>query len=108
MFKMENMRDLRGRIPYMFLYSPDQYPYEDFLSDENQMNLDLGFSQLHQGVEIALPPKKYPEAIWDKKRKHLHDLLNESYRLFKTDDPAQHDKARMMLDDFDMLIFKGK
>jgi len=108
MFKMESTRDLRGRISYMFLYAPDQFPYEDFLSNENQMNLEFGFQQLRQGIEIALPNGKYPGIVWDKKRQNLHKLLDDAYRLYKMDGVENHDKARLILDDFDRIIFKKK
>jgi len=106
MFVMENKRDLRRRIAYVLIYGPDRFPYEDFLSKKDQMTLDKGFEQLHQGVSIAYPAAKFRGEAWDRKRQDLHDLLDKSHKLFKKKrNSKKQNEARLLLNEFDRMIF---
>ncbi len=105
MFVMENKRDLRGRIAHVLLYAPNRFPIVDFLADDDQMTLSKGFEQLHQGVEIAYPSSKFVGDAWDSKRKNLHAILDKAHALFKKRSPKKHNAARLLLDEFDRMIF---
>lgn len=98
MFVMETVDDLWNHIAYVLGCAPDHFPHEDFLAEDQQMNLDRAFEQLRQGVEIA-----YPEASFAEKRMHLNDILDRSYAAYKA---GEEITAGHLLNDFQDNIFK--
>ncbi len=98
MFEMRNVEDLWEHIAYVRGYAPDQFPVEDFLSEDEQMNLDRAFEQLREGVQIA-----YPEAQFADKRASLHGLLDQSYAQYQAGEII---RAGHLLNDFQDQIFK--
>jgi hypothetical protein len=98
MFVMETVDDLWNHIAYVLLCAPDDFPVEDFLPDDQQMNLDRAFEQLRQGVEIA-----YPEDSFADKRAMLNDILDQSYALYQD---GGNIRAGHLLNDFQDNIFK--
>jgi len=100
MFVMESVDDLWNHIAYVMGYAPDQFPYEDFLPDDQQMNLHRAFEQLRQGVEIA-----YPEASFTEKRGHLNGILDRSYAAYQIGDEIA---AGHLLNEFQDNIFKAE
>ena len=55
-FLMESVEQLWDHIGYVLEYAPGGFPYEAELRPDQQMNLELAFQQLNQGVVIAYPP----------------------------------------------------
>jgi len=98
MLVVENVNDLWNHIAYVLLCAPDQFPREDFLSEDEQMNLDRAFEQLHQGVRIA-----YPEPDFASKRTILSDILDRSYAAYKAGEDIT---AGHLLNEFQDNIFK--
>ncbi len=98
MYLMESVDDLWGHIAYVLGYAPDNFPYEDFLPEDQQMNLDRAFEQLRKGVEIAYPDDFFPE-----KKVMLSEILDRSYALYKSGDNIA---AGHLLNDFEDNIFK--
>lgn len=98
MFEMKSMDDLWNHIAYVMAYAPDQFPIEDFLAYDEQMNLDRAFEQLRQGVEIA-----YPEAQFMDKRTLLHGILDRCYAQYRA---GENIKAGRLLNQFQDNIFK--
>jgi hypothetical protein len=100
MFVVDSVEDLWNHIAYVLICAPDEFPHEDFLPDDQQMNLDRAFEQLRQGVEIA-----YPEAEFAVKRALLHGILDRSYKLYLAGEavPAGH-----LLNEFQDNIFKSE
>lgn len=98
MFVVESVDDLWDHIAYVLGCAPDQFPYRDFIADDQQMNLDRAFEQLRQGVEIA-----YPEASFADKRVLLHSILDQSYAQYQA---GENIKAGHLLNDFQGNIFK--
>jgi hypothetical protein len=99
MFKMETIDDLWNHIAYVMAYAPDQFPVEDFLQPDQQMDLDKAFLQLRQGVLIA-----YPEESFAQRREELNETLDSSYRLYRSGDD---DAAVRLLNSFQKEIFKA-
>ena len=99
MFKMESIDDLWEHIAYVILYAPN-FPVEDFLKAEDQMNLDKAFTQLREGVNIAYPEREYAE-----RRTKLNVILDESYQAYRAGEDI---KAGHLLNDFQDSIFKRK
>ena len=98
MFVMESVDDLWNHIAYVLGYAPDRFPYEDFLSPEEQMTLDTGFEQLHAGVLIA-----YPDVENADRRDELHKLLDRSYLAYRNGDELV---GGTVLNEFEARIFK--
>lgn len=98
MFVMESVNDLWDHIAYVMAYAPDQFPYRDFLSDDEQMTLERAFEQLRQGVDIA-----YPEDSFADKRAHLHGILDGCYAQYRAGEDI---KAGHLLNEFQDKIFK--
>lgn len=98
MLKIESVDDLWNFIAYVTLYAPDEFPTEDFLPVDEQMDLGRAFEQLRRGVEIA-----YPEPSFSEKRAALNGLLDQSYAAFTSGEEA---KAAFLLKDFQDGIFK--
>lgn len=98
MFAVESIDDLWNHIAYTLGYAPDQFPHEDFLAPEDQMNLDRAFEQLHAGVVIA-----YPEDSFAEKRKALHAVLDQSFLAYREGRDVEGGK---LLNQFEDEIFK--
>jgi hypothetical protein len=97
MFVMETVNDLWDHIAYVMEYAPSGFPVEDYLLPEQQMNLDMAFAQLHQGVEIACPPPEAPGH-----RDKLHALLDRSLDEYRNGDRTV---AAGLLAEFESTIF---
>ena len=98
MFVMESVDDLWNHIAYVLAYAPDRFPHWDFLSDEEQMNLDKAFEQLRAGVLLA-----YPEISFATKRTELNGILDRAYELYRD---GEEIAAGHELNNFEDLIFK--
>lgn len=61
MFVVKSIDDLWNHIAYVMGYAPDQFPYEDFLPDDQQMNLDRSFEQLRQAFKLPIPSQSSPQ-----------------------------------------------
>ncbi len=99
MYIVESVDDLWNYIAYVNAYAPDRFPYEDFLPDDKQMNLDRAFEQLRKGIEIAYPEKEFIE-----KREMLNGILNRSYVSYRA---GEEDEAGNLLNDFESNIFNN-
>ena len=97
MFVMERNSDLWDHIAYVMEYAPSGFPVEDYLLPEQQMNLDMAFRQLHQGVEIACPPPDTAE-----QRDKLHALLDRSLAEYRNGDRTV---AAGLLAEFESTLF---
>ena len=96
-FVMETINDLWDHIAYVMEYAPSDFPREDYLLPEQQMNLDMAFHQLHHGVEIAYPPPEAPTH-----RDKLHALLDRSLGEYRNGDRTG---AAGLLAEFESTIF---
>lgn len=97
MFVMTSVDDLWNHIAYVRAYAPD-FPYRDFLADDQQMTLDRAFEQLHEGVSIA-----YPEASFEERMQELRTILDRSYLAYRQGEDIA---AGHLLNEFESLIFK--
>ena len=99
MFVVETVDDLWNHIAYVMAYAPDQFPHEDFLTEDQQMNLERAFDQLRGGIEVA-----YPEPSYALKRDLLNGILDRSYAAYRADDEIA---AGHLLNEFQDNIFKA-
>lgn len=100
MFVMKSVDDLWNHIAYVMAYAPGQFPQEDFLLEDQQMNLDRAFKLLRQGVDIG-----YPEASFAEKRDHLNGILDRSYAAYRAGEDIA---AGHLLNEFQDNIFRTK
>jgi hypothetical protein len=77
-FLMESVSQLWDHIGYVLEYAPAGFPYEAELRPNQQMNLELAFQQLNQGVAIAYPPPA--EAEFSARLSTLLDRSLAEYR----------------------------
>jgi len=96
-FVMETINDLWDHIAYVMEYAPADFPVEDYLLPQQQMNLDMAFQQLHQGVGIAFPAP--PAAA---QREQLDALLDRALAEYRNGDKTV---AASMLAEFESIIF---
>ena len=98
MFVMQSVDDLWNHIGYVLCYAPSSFPYENFLTPDQQMTLDMAFELLHAGVVVA-----YPEDSFTDKRKELHALLDRSFLAYQG---GQEIVGGTLLNEFESRIFK--
>jgi hypothetical protein len=98
MFVMKSVDDLWDHIAYVMAYAPNDFPYRDFIPEDQQMNLDRAFDQLREGVEVA-----YPEPSYASKRAFLNGILDRSYAAYKSNEEIA---AGHLLNEFQDNIFK--
>jgi len=80
------------------LYAPDNFPYEDFLADNQQMTLNRAFQMLHTGVVTA-----YPDVEFADKHAELRSILDRSFMAYKNGDEVV---GSALLNTFEGQIFK--
>ncbi|ASR53710.1 hypothetical protein [Blastomonas fulva] len=100
MFSIDDVDALWDHIGYVALYAPDEFPEEDFLAADQQMNLERAFEMLRQGLTIA-----YPESSFFERKLKLNDILDQSYEAYKAGDG---DLGSKLLHVFQDGIFKAE
>jgi hypothetical protein len=95
---IHDIDSLYNFIGYVVLGAPDQFPKEDYLSDEDQMTLDKAFEELRHG--ITLVEKDLPGADLDR---GLTAVLEESLAYYRS---GHEVKGAHRLRDFENLIYK--
>lgn len=94
---METINDLWDHIAYVMEYAPSGFPVEDYLLPEQQMNLDMAFRQLHQGVGIACPSLSAAA-----QREQLDALLDRALAEYRNGNKTE---AASLLAEFESTIF---
>jgi len=97
-WEIGSVDDLWNHIAYTLLYAPDQFPMEDFLPADEQMNLARAFDLLRQGVEVA-----YPESEDSERLAMLNSMLDKTLMTYQRGDNIA---AGHMLNMFEAAIFK--
>ena len=98
---MSWVRDLNTFYDFISLvvvHAPDEFPVEDYLPDDEQLNLERAFAELRKGV--AFVDRGLPGA--DRER-GLTAMLDEALRLYRAGEDV---KAAHLLQDFEARIFK--
>lgn len=85
-------------IGYVVLRAPNSFPVEDYLSAEEQMNLNRAFAELRKGMALI-----DPEVADQQEREKLSALLDASWAAYQAGDEV---KGAHLLQDFESLIFK--
>ncbi|NWK44741.1 hypothetical protein [Ralstonia pickettii] len=83
-------------ISYVLLSAPDDFPEEDYLSPDEQMNLEKAFEELRNGMHFV------EEKIVDgATRVRLRDLLDASLSAYRTGKDVE---GAHLLQDFEKLL----
>ena len=81
---VNDLEDLRDFISYVVLYSPDEFPQEDYLPVTEQMTLDKAFDEIRRGLAIL------DGRIDDKGRlARLHSLIEKSLAAYRRGDDVE-------------------
>jgi hypothetical protein len=84
-------------ISLVVVSAPDDFPVEDYLSDDEQLNLERAFAELKKGVEFV--ERDFPGADRDR---GLNAMLDEALALYRAGEDV---KAAHLLQDFEAKIF---
>ena len=98
MARLTNIDSLYDFIGYVVLCAPDGFPQRDYLPPQEQMNLELAFEELRNGIDLG--SRENPESD---SSKLLSKLLDESFSLYKAGNELA---AAHKLQDFQDAIFK--
>ena len=96
---VRDINSLYNFIGYVVLRAPDQFPHEDYLAPDDQMNLARAFDELKHG--IALVEQDFPGADQDR---GLSVLLERSLASYREGDIVA---GAHTLQDLQDLIFKA-
>jgi len=97
---VKNLNDLLDFLSYMVLYAPDEFPEEDYLSPEEQMNLEKAFEVLNNSMEFVREKISNGDQL-----QQLQGLLNDSNTAYKDGDDV---KGAHLLQEFEAVVFKDK
>jgi hypothetical protein len=95
---VRDITSLYDFIGYVVLSAPDRFPREDYLADEEQMNLDRAFAELRAGA--ALVEQDFPGA---NETRGLTELLERSLQAYKRGDEVA---GAHLLQDFQNRVYK--
>ena len=95
---VRDIDSLYNFIGYVVLRAPDRFPREDYLSAEEQMDLEKAFIELRRGIDLI-----EPDMADVAKRKHLASILDQAFAAYKSDEVY---KGAHLVQDFQDLIFK--
>lgn len=86
-------------ISYVLLSAPDDFPYEDFLRDDQQMNLDKAFDELRNGLVFVETRVKGAEIL-----SRLKSLLDDSFLAYQE---GNESTAAHLLQDFEAAVLRA-
>jgi exonuclease VII small subunit len=92
-----DLNSFRDFIGYAVLCAPDDFPEEDYLQPDEQMNLERAFEELRNALNLVKPSK-----LNDAKRRDALSLLEESLNSYRSGNDI---KGAHLLQDFQNVIF---
>jgi hypothetical protein len=72
---IKNLNTLRDFLSLVIVHAPDDFPREDYLSDDEQLNLESAFAELYGGLRF-LPV--------DRQMTRLRSLLDEALAAYRS------------------------
>ncbi|HWU85017.1 MAG TPA: hypothetical protein VN028_06755, partial [Rhodocyclaceae bacterium] len=96
--RVKDVDSLYDFIGYVVLCAPDRFPIRDYLSADEQMNLEKAFNELRHGLSFI-----DIEVADEAKRKRLDTLLDQALVAYREGD--ERGGAHLM-QDFQDLIYK--
>jgi len=95
---VRDINDLYDFLSLVIVHAPDDFPHEDYLSEEEQLNLDGAFEELRRGVRLF--EREFPGA--DRER-GLNALLEEALSHYRAGDDI---KGAHILHQFEKRIHR--
>lgn len=97
MIWVKDIDSLYDFIGYVVLGAPNEFPVEDFLPPDEQMNLEKAFEELRRGLGVI------DLEVANERKLRLSSLLDESLAAYRSGDDV---KGAHLLQDFEALVFK--
>ena len=93
----ERISEYRSFLGYVLLSAPDNFPIEDYLNENEQMNLEKAFAELFRAFPMLKQRQKDEEIL-----KLAHETLQISYEGYKSGNEI---KGAHALQEFEGLIW---
>jgi hypothetical protein len=94
---VNSLEDLHEFISYMVAYAPDEFPEEDFLRPEEQLNLQSAFQEIFRGMDMVDHVLRDPI-----RAKKLRSMLDESLQAYREGDDV---RGAHLLQEFEFDFF---
>ena len=94
---VRHLEALHDFIGHVVLGAPDSFPKEDFLKDDEQLNLDRAFEELRAGLEFVAKSESDPQF-----HDRLRGVLDQSLEAYRAGDRK---RGAHLLQDFQDMIF---
>lgn len=72
---IKNLNTFRDFVSLVVVHAPDDFPREDYLSDDEQLDLESAFSELNGGLRFLPVDRQMPE---------LRSLLDEALAAYRS------------------------
>ncbi len=95
---IKNLNDLLDFLSYMVSDAPDEFPEEDYLSSDDQMNLEKAFKILNSSMEFVKEKISNSDQL-----KKLQSLLDKSNAAYTNGEDV---KGAHILQEFEAIVFK--
>ncbi len=90
---VDSADELRDFVAYVVLYAPDRFPFRDFLTSEEQLDLEKAFQELRRGLSFL--KRRVPDG---NRFASLSRLLEDSLEAYRKGDAV---KGAHLLQAFD-------
>lgn len=97
---IESEEDLFEFLSLVVVCAPDEFPVEDFLPADSQLNLERAFEELNWGMALVRQGNRQPELLASAQR-----LLDEALASYSRGDDVQ---GAHLVQDFEALVFGSK
>jgi len=95
------VKDFEGMLDFLSLvivHAPDDFPKEDYLHDDEQLNLENAFAELRLGMQFVIE-----RVSNDKLQSQLVECLNASFESYKRGNDV---KGAHLLQDFENMLLQ--
>ena len=97
--RVTSLRRLYNFLAVVVLSAPDRFAREDYLKDEDQLNLDRAFEELFYGMQFVREKIKDETEVT-----RLRGVLQDSYAAYKAGDAK---RGAWLLQDFEKAVFSS-
>ena len=97
---VKNVAGFRDFLSLVIVHAPDEFPQEDYLARDEQLNLVRAFGELYKGLGLlssSAPPSSQVDMA------ALRDLLDRALIAYKAGEDV---KGAHLLQEFELAAFK--
>lgn len=95
---VKSIPGLRDFLSLVIVHAPDEFPQEDFLKPEEQLNLERAFAELQHGLSLLVEQKGNARPATQ-----LAAILDAAYRAYQENDDV---RGAHFLQEFESVAFK--